>query len=812
MKIAFNWLKEYIDVDLSVHKVAEILTQTGLEVEGVEEVETIKGGLKGLLIGEVVEVSEHPNADKLKLTRVNVGEKELLPIVCGAPNVDTNQKVVVAPVNTTIHPLTGESFQIKKAKIRGEVSMGMICAEDEIGLGTDHDGIMVLPQEAPIGMTASEYFKVESDFVIEIGLTPNRNDAMSHIGVARDLLAALKHQNEVEQSTPLKWPKIADFKVDNESFTIPVEVENSEACPRYCGITLSGVEVKESPDWLKNKLRSIGLNPHNNVVDVTNFVLHEMGQPLHAFDADQIAGKKVVVKTLPGKTKFETLDEVTRELHSQDLMICNANEGMCIAGVFGGISSGVTEKTQNVFLESAYFNPVWVRKTAKRHGLNTDASFRFERGVDPNLTMTALKRAAQLIKEVAGGKISSLPSDSHPEEFPAHQVEYNIERANRLIGKEIDENITEKILASLDIEVKGKSGNIWKLVVPPYRADVTREADVVEEVLRIYGYNEVPIPEKIHSSVSHNAGLTPTKLKESLASFLTGMGFREAMSNSLTSAEKWGKVKGMEVNTFVPIENPLSSELNIMRPNLLANALESVGYNLNRKVENLRFFEMGKGYQKVEKTVETELMSITLCGDVTEETWIAKTKPVDLFYLKGVADALLGRYGLSEGVSVTESEVPFLSYGLDIHLSNGKKLLYLGEVSPDAASLFEVKAPVFYLELNREVLYKALRKQSVTVNPIPKYPSVRRDLALLVDKSTRFADMKAAAEKQERKLLRAVNLFDVYEGKNLPPDKKSYAISFVFRDDAKTLKDKQIEKMMDKLLKTFQTEFNATLR
>lgn len=813
MKIAYNWLKNYLDIDLNPDKVAELLTDCGLEVEGVEQIETVKGGLKGLVIGQVMVVKPHPNADKLKCTLVNVGNENLLPIVCGASNVAVNQKVVVATVGTQIFPTEGEPFVIKKAKIRGEVSEGMICAEDEIGLGKSHDGILVLPNDATIGLAASNYFNITTDFVFEIGLTPNRADAMSHFGVARDLLAVLKHQKIVSESADLNFPEF-NFSVDNNLRNISVTVNNTEACPRYCGITISDVTVAESPDWLKNKLRSIGLNPHNNVVDVTNFILHDMGQPLHAFDADKISSNQVVVQTLKEGTNFTTLDDTQRKLHGNDLMICNENEPMCIAGVFGGKNSGVTLQTKSVFLEAAYFNPVFVRKTAKRHKLNTDASFRFERGIDPNITMLALKRAAVLIKELGNGKISSDPTDTHPEVFEPFEVEVDVNRINQLIGKEIDFETIKSILNYLDIQIIQQEKNKLKLAVAPYRVDVRREADIVEEVLRIYGYNQVEIPNKINASVSYSSGLSFQTFSEQLTQNLVGLGFNEAMSNSLISAENELKTQRYNEDFLVYPENPLSAELNILRPDLLVNAIESVRYNLNRQQNDLKLFELGKGYLKnTEGYTENRYISIVVTGEIFNHSWVAKSLPVDFYYLKGIVDEIFSRLDVlnQSKFKIEELDSPSFSLGLS-YFWRKQNLGFCGKLKPKTAAQFDVKAEVFFAQINLDALFQIVQNNKRTVEDLPKFPSVKRDLALLIDNKILFKMLQQAAFEAESNLLHQVNLFDVYEGKNLPEGKKSYGVSFVLMDKEKTLTDTKVEQIMGKILSIYKSRFGAELR
>ncbi len=807
MKISYNWLKEYINTDLAPDTIAEILTDTGLEVEGVEEIETVKGGLKGIVIGEVLSCEPHPNADRLKKTTVDVGQGDPLHIVCGAPNVAAGQKVPVATVGTTIHSDDGE-FKIKKSKIRGEVSEGMICAEDELNLGASHDGIMVLDADAKTGTPASEYFNIESDHIFEIGLTPNRTDAMSHYGVARDLRAALlRHQHE---NVELSLPSVTSFSVTSKTLPIAIAVEDEDACPRYTGVSLKNVKVGPSPDWIQNRLRAIGVGPINNVVDITNYVLHETGHPLHAFDADEISGNKVIVKHLPSGSKFTTLDDKERELDENDLMICNEQGGMCIAGVFGGTKSGVTENTTNVFLESAYFNSVSVRKTAKRHGLNTDASFRYERGVDPEMTLYALKRAALLIRDIAGGEIAMDIRDVQAKKIEHAEVELNLDRMNTLIGQEIEPEMVRSILRSLDIQIKSDSGRNLLLSIPPYRADVTREADVVEEVLRIYGFNAIDMGEKMNISVAQTDPKSEGRYREKLSIALSGRGFNEIMNNSLT---KPGYYNG---NGFLPEEsvemlNPLSQDLAVMRQSLLFGGLETIARNSNRQRPDLSLYEFGKTYRKTTDGYQEALrLGLWKCGQQGLESWKAPAGKTDFFFLKSEVELLLERLGF-ENWEERDSDHPVFAYALGIFINN-REVITLGKVNEKLARTAEVKQDVFFADLDWEYLAKKARKNTITFRELPKYPEVRRDLALLLDKPVRYADLKAAAQKSERKILRRVNLFDVYEGKNLPEGKKSYALSFTLRDDEKTLNDKQVDKVMEKILGSFKHQFGAELR
>ena len=821
MKISYSWLKNYIKTDLQPDEVAKLLTDTGLEVEGYEKIQTVKGGLEGLVIGEVLTKSKHPDADRLNVTTVNVGGGAPLQIVCGAANVEVGQKVVVATVGTTLYS-GEESFQIKKSKIRGEVSEGMICAEDEIGLGTSHDGIMVLDVLAKIGTPAAAYFNIVDDFVFEIGLTPNRSDATSHIGVARDLAAALN----LKTPTTIVRPSVDKFKIDNNNLSIKVEVLDVEKCPRYSGVTLSGIEVKESPDWLKNRLLAIGLKPINNIVDVTNFVLHETGQPLHAFDADKILGKKVIVKTLVDKSKFTTLDDKERTLSSNDLMICNEKDAMCIAGVFGGAKSGVTHSTKNIFLESAYFNPVSVRKTAKFHGLNTDASFRYERGADPNSTVYALKRAILLMQEVAGGKVSSEIMDVYPTKIEPFKVDFFFENCHKIIGQKIDEAIIKKIILSLEIEIINENNGILTLLVPPFKADVSREIDVIEEVLRIYGYNNIELPSLMSSALVYRQTIDAVKIINTLSDSLVSQGFNEILSNSLTKSSYY-----KEKETLVRLLNPLSNELDVMRQTLLFNGLETVVYNQNRKSPNLKLFEIGKTYLKRDKGQgatdkennfeESSCLSLIVTGNSMQENWNTSKTPTNFSHLKGYITSILEKFGMENLNDVFNQQDSTLSLVLsplslfDYQLSyvlNEKELIQLGKVSNKIQKQFDITNEVFYAQINLDVFIKQAAKVKVQYKEISKFPSVRRDLALLLDNNITYKQLEELALKSERKLLKQVNLFDVYEGKNLEEGKKSYALSFVFQDNEKTLTDIQVDKIIEKLMDSFSKELGAKLR
>mgnify|MGYP001082189200 CR=1 FL=1 len=812
MKISYNWLKQYVDIKANPEKVGEWLTDTGLEVEGIKEVESIPGGLKGLVIGQVKTCTKHPNADRLNVTTVDIDQDELLHIVCGAPNVAVGQKVVVATVGAMLYPSEGEPFKIKKGKIRGEVSEGMICAEDEIGLGQGHDGIMVLDDSAQVGAQAASYFNIESDFVFEIGLTPNRADATSHIGTARDLVALSKVEDEVG-NVELKWPNITGFKVDQSSLNIPVEVKDTAACPRYSALTISDVKVQASPDWLKNRLNAIGVRPINNVVDITNFVLHEMGQPLHAFDAAKIKGQKVLVQTTPEGTPFTTLDETERKLNANDLMICNGEEPMCIAGVFGGISSGVSEETTHIFLESAYFNAVSVRKTAKSHGLNTDASFRYERGTDPNITIVALKRAAMLIKELAGGTISGDVIDIYPNKIDAFDVTLRFEQCNKIIGKTIEKEVIKSILRGLEIEIASESDVALELKVPPFKVDVTREIDVIEEVLRIYGYNNIELPEKLSSSLSYSPELKQETLRNRVADALVANGLSEAMHNSLTSSDYYTEDLGFESKYLVAMANPLSVELDVMRGSLVFQMLESIQRNQNRQQLDVKLFEFGKTYWSREgKSIETTQLVMALFGSRTPESWMESAQEVSFFDLKKQVNFILDLLGLAQmRVQWKEASSEMFDYGLQLSI-NKRTIGELGQISSKLSKQFGIKSAVYMADLNWDQLLDLAKSVKVKFSPISKFPKVRRDLALLVDNKVSFDQLHEAAKQAERKLLTQVNLFDVYEGKNLPKGKKSYALSFTLENDQKTLVDKQVEKVMQKIQSTLEKEFDAELR
>lgn len=805
MKVSYNWLKDYLDFDLTPEEVSEILTDTGLEIEKLEKFESIPGGLKGVVVGEVIEAEPHPNADKLKVTMVNVGEPDLLNIVCGAPNVAAGQKVLVATVGTVLMPESDKPFEIRKAKIRGEESYGMICAEDELGIGEDHSGIMVLPDDAKVGMPAADFLKIETDYVFEIGLTPNRTDAFGHFGVARDLAARLS----LKKKTRAELPEMdLDIKEGNP---VSVSIEDADGCGRYAGLYIKNVKVQSSPSWLQNRLKAIGLQPINNVVDITNFVLHETGQPLHAFDADKIKDHKVIVKSLPEKTKFTTLDEVERELATDDLMICDATGGMCIAGVFGGIHSGVAEETVNVFLESAWFNPSRIRKTAKRHALNTDASFRFERGVDPAGTIYALKRAAQLIQEIAGGEVKGPIVDEITNLPERAEIDITLKRINDLCGSGITEKELETILDSLDFEFK-KSGDNYHLKVPTYRVEVTRPADVVEEVLRIYGYNSVELPDRMSISVSIPPKPEPNAVVQSLADALTARGFFEFMSNGLTESARIKRAVGEEMDhELVYMLNPLSMELDVLRPSLAVSALESVSYNLNRQAERLMCYELGTAYRKTDKGYKEDfVLSLTLVGDRFRESWDNPSVSFGYSDLMGEVKSLFEMLGL-KGMEMAKGSHPFLDEVMEFRMG-GKSYATLGRISKKAMKAYGVKKPVLYGEVNLTMALKKVKHAARQAEDLPKFPTVRRDLSLLLDKNVAFSEIEKLAYAKAGKLLKEVGLFDVYEGKNLPDDKKSYAVSFILRDDDKTLTDKKIEQTMSRIQSELESALGAELR
>ena len=821
MNISYNWLKRYLDTDLPAEEIARILTDIGLEVEGFEKIETVKGGLHGVVVGEVLTCTDHPDSDHLHLTTVDVGAGDPLQIVCGAPNCRAGLKVRCATFGTVLYPGGGdEEFKIKRSKIRGVESLGMLCAEDELGIGASHDGIMELPADARVGMTAKEYLGIEDDYLIEVGLTPNRVDAASHIGVARDLAAYLRSQG---LNAEVKMPDVSAFAPDNHDLPVTVRIENHEAAPRYAGVTVKNCKIGPSPEWMQNCLRAAGINPKNNLVDITNFVLFELGQPLHAFDASKIEGREVVVRTCPEGTPFVTLDGVERKLTDKDLMICSAERPMCIAGVFGGLDSGVSDTTTDVFIESAYFNPVWVRKTAKRHGLNTDSSWRFERGVDPRLQVYALKRAALLFKELAGGRISSDIVEVSAGEPADFVFDFSPARSNALIGKELSEQTYRTILDALDVKILDEREGVWRVAVPPYRVDVQREADLVEEVLRIYGYNNVEIPVQVRSTLSYAAKPDRNRLMNLAADYLTAGGFTEIMSNSLTKESYYEGLTSYPAARCVRILNPLSADLNVMRQTLLFNTMEAVQLNANRRNGNLRLYEFGNCYfydeaaRDAEKPLssysEQYRLAIAVTGAAVPQSWNAKPQASSFFTLRAVAEKLLRRFGLDiYALKCEPLQSDLFGDGISLSAGNGRELLQMGVVAPRIRRAFDLKQEVYYLEMNFDALVKSTRKHRIAFEELSKFPEVKRDLALLVDRQVTFAQLRAIALATERKLLKSVSLFDVYEGDKLPEGKKSYALSFVLEDKSQTLTDKAIERVMNNLQAQFERQAGAVVR
>lgn len=814
MNISYNWLKQYLKVDIDVNEAAALLTGSGLEVEKVIPFSSVEGGLEGLVIGEVLTKEKHPDADRLSVTTVNVGGAVPLDIVCGAPNVAAGQKVVVATVGTMLYPEGHEPFKIKKSKIRGAVSEGMICAEDEIGLGESHDGIMVLPDDVKVGTPAADYFEIENDYVLEIGLTPNRADAMSHIGVARDLRAVLREVKGGYENLKLEWPDVMAYSAGLKENPIAIYVQDSEAAPRYVGLFIQGVEVKPSPAWLQNRLKAIGSRPINNVVDVTNYVLHEMGQPLHAFDADKIKDNKVVVRSAKSGEKFTTLDEVERDLNENDLMICNSADGMCIAGVFGGLNSGVKEGTKNVFLESAYFNPVSIRKTAKRHGLNTDASFRFERGIDPETVVLAAKRAALLIQELAGGKLSVI-TDIYPNPIPHQKVEVKFENINKLIGQDIPEETVLSILDDLGIYVEKKIEGGLKLSVPSFKNDVTREADVIEEVLRVYGYDRIVGSGQLRVPLIASDKKSPEQLRNLVSDALTAQGFNEIMNNSLTKAAYMDKHFSEQGKVKVDILNPLSTDLNAMRQTLLFGGLESVSRNIRHQNANCKFYEFGNLYEKNTKGEwpynEYRSLGIWLTGRWQPERWNATAGNATFHHVHGIVKSILNRLGINATLQDVSDKTTY-AYGMEFVAKDGKLLANFGSVSPNLLDAFDIEQEVFFADFDWDLVLKLSALNEFEVTELPKYPSVRRDLAMLVDKTVKYGQLEELAHQTERKLLKAVDLFDVYEGKGIPDGKRSYAMSFILQDANSTLNDKTIDKTMNRLQQRFEKEVGAELR
>ena len=820
MNISYNWLKEYVNFDLTPDEVAAALTSIGLETGDVEEVQSIKGGLEGLVIGEVLTCEPHPNSDHMHITTVNLGQGDPVQIVCGAANVAAGQKVVVATLGTKLYD-GDECFTIKKSKLRGVESNGMICAEDEIGIGTSHEGIIVLPEDVVPGTLAKDYYNIKSDYVLEVDITPNRSDACSHYGVARDLYAWLIQNGR--QAT-LKRPSVDAFKVDNHDMNIDIVVENTEACPRYAGVAIKNVTVKESPEWLQNKLRLIGVRPINNIVDITNYILHAYGQPMHCFDADKIKGGKIVVKTCPEGTKFVTLDEVERKLSDRDLMICNAEEPMCIAGVFGGLDSGTTETTKDVFLESAYFHPTWVRKTARRHGLSTDSSFRFERGIDPNGTIYALKEAALLVKELAGGEIASEIKDNYPAPIADFPVELSYEYTNALIGKVIPAETIKSIVTSLEMKITGETPEALSLLVPAYRVDVQRPCDVVEDILRIYGYNNVEIPTSVKSSLSVKGDVDKSvKLQNLVSEQLVGCGFNEIMNNSLTAATYYEGLETYKPENLVQLMNPLSNDLNVMRATLLFGGLESIQHNANRKNADLKFFEFGNCYhfnaekrnpEKVLAAYSEELhLGLWITGKRVSNSWAHPDENTSVYELKAYVLNIFRRLGVNFGGLVFGNLTDDIySVAISVHTRGGKLLATFGVLHKKIQKAFDIDNEVYYADLNWKELMKAIKNNTVAYKEISKFPAVKRDLALLIDKKVQFAEIEKIAYETDKKLLKSVELFDVYEGKNLEAGKKSYAVSFMLQDENATLNDKQIDKVMQKLIANLQNKLDAKLR
>ena len=808
MKISYNWLKQFIKIDWTAQKTSELLTDLGLEVEGLAPFQSIKGGLQGIVVGQVLTCEQHPNADRLKITTINIGTEDPLAIVCGAPNVAVGQKVAVATIGTTLYTTDGEAWTIKKGKIRGEESHGMLCAEDELGLGASHDGIMILDDSLEIGSALAKHYDIEDDLVFEIGLTPNRADAMSHFGTARDVMAGLSQHGI---NAKIISPSVTAFHVDNRSLKIDVVMEDKLRAPRYCGLTISNVTVKDSPKWLQNRLKSIGLSPINNVVDATNYVLHDLGQPLHAFDADRISGKKIIVKTLEAGTKFITLDGVERTLHKDDLMICDTEKPLCIAGVFGGKNSGVSNETNSIFLEAAYFNPVSIRKTAKRHALNTDASFRFERGIDPNITKYALKRAALLITEIAGGKISSDLIDEYPNKIEDSQVFLSFENTNKLIGEELPKETIKGILSALEIKVNNITESGLGLTIPAYRNDVQREVDVIEEILRVYGYNNIGITNKLNASISNTSKFESYKIENIIANQLVGHGFYEIMSNSLTTDNYTTFSEQLKPAHDVQILNPLSTDLSVMRQSLIFSGLEAIAFNINRQQSDLKLFEFGKTYHNFEANKEEHNhLTVFVTGNKAEKRWNSEETNVDYFYLKGLVTAVFERLGIQKLKTSPLSNDVF-SEGQQ--LSVGKNsVVEFGSLKPAVLKSFGISQSVFCANFNWDNLLKVINQQAIKFKSISKYPEVKRDFSLLINEDITFETLYKLAKQTENNFLKDINLFDVYTGDKLAKGKKSYAISFTLQDKNKTLNDVQIDKIMSKIQKRFESELGAELR
>ena len=820
MEISYKWLKEYVDFDLTPQETADALTSCGLEVDALEEVQTIKGGLKGLYVGKVLTCELHPNSDHLHITTVDLGKAEPQQIVCGAPNVAAGQKVIVADLGCVLYDGDKE-FVIKKSKLRGVESLGMICAEDEIGVGTSHDGIIVLPEDAPVGQPAAEYYHLESDWIIEIDITANRSDALSHWGVARDLYAWLKRNGH---TTSLHRPDCSEFAVDNHDLPIDVEIENTEACKRYACVSISGCEVKESPEWLQNKLKVIGLRPINNIVDITNYVMMAYGQPMHCFDADMVKGSKIVVRTQPEGTKFVTLDGEEHTLGEHDLSICNAEEPMCIAGIFGGKGSGTYDTTKNVVLESAYFHPTWIRKSARRHGLSTDASYRFERGIDPNGTIYALKQAAILCKQLAGGKVSMEIKDVYPNPINDARVQLDFEYVDRLIGKKIGNDMIRSIVESLDMKIVSETETGLELDVPAYRVDVQRPCDVVEDILRIYGYNNVEIPTQLKSSLTIPSDIDKAYHRQNvIGEQLVGCGFREILNNSLTKTAYYTELNKYTEETTVKVMNPLSNDLGVMRQSLLFGGLESISRNINHKMPNLRFFEFGNCYHyspekkndedPIKAYTEEMHLGMWTTGKRVEGSWAHADEKASFYELKAYVMNIFTRLGVNPGIVVTEtSDNNIFGKALALKARSGKVLCEMGTVCHKLLKKMDIDQDVFYADINWDNVMRTIKKNEVLYHDISKFPSVSRDLALLIDKSVEFEQIEQIARQTEKKLLKSVELFDVYEGKNLPEGKKSYAVNFILQDETKTLNDKQIEAIMTKLINNLKQKLNAELR
>ena len=808
MKISYNWLKQFIKIDWTAEKTSELLTDLGLEVEGIEPFQSVKGGLKGIVVGHVLNCEQHPNADRLRITSIDVGTEEPLSIVCGAPNVAAGQKVAVATIGTTLYTTEGEAWTIKKGKIRGEESHGMLCAEDELGLGASHEGIMVLKASLETGSPLTKHYDIEDDLVFDIGLTPNRADAMSHYGTARDLMAGLSQHGI---NAKLISPSVSAFHVDDRSVKVDINVEDKQKAPRYCGLTISDIVVKESPQWLQNRLKAIGLSPINNIVDATNYVLHDLGQPLHAFDADRISGKKIIVKTVKAGTKFTTLDGVERSLHEEDLMICDTEKPLCIAGVFGGENSGVSNETNSIFLESAYFSPVSVRKTAKRHALNTDASFRFERGIDPNITKYALKRAALLIIEIAGGKITSDLIDEYPNKIEDAQVFLTFEKTNQLIGEELPKETIKSILSALEIKVNNVTESGLGLTIPVYRNDVQREVDVIEEILRVYGYNNIGITNKLNASISNTSKFESYKVENIIANQLVGQGFYEILNNSLTSDKYTALSEKLEQAHEVKILNPLSTDLSVMRQSLIFSGLESIAFNINRQQSDLKLFEFGKTYHNFEANKEEfNHLSVFVTGNKTEKRWNSKETAVDYFYLKGMVTAVFERLGIQK---LKSSPLANDLFSEGQQLSVGKhSLVEFGSLKTSTLKSFGISQSVFCADFNWDNLIKVINQQTIKFKDISKYPEVKRDFSLLINEDVTFESIFKLAKQTENNFLKDINLFDVYTGDKLAEGKKSYAVSFTLQDKNKTLTDVQIDKIMSKIQKRFESELSAELR